>query len=483
MPFITRFSTTTCGAMTFTGNTLGLSQLINQNLAGTRGSIGAFTSLNLGLTVPTFPAGTTLNFTENSSAANLVLPIGSTVLYAELIWGGNYLTDDEDISGSIDNSVMFTDPNLITNPIPPDPATANQPMFTSSGVTKGFYMRSQDVTAFVQAGGGGTYSVAQVPGLVDPSFGSTQDTNHTGWTLAVVYEDVTLPNRSMTLFVGAQGIVNAAQNIDINVGGFITPPVGDVNVNLLISAGEGDAVIPNDQALFGPNAGTLTVLSGPNNPANNFFASQINGDDGMIDMTGTFGTRNPNAFAGTNMDADRQGWDITNISTMNLLPNNQMTAVFRFTSTQDAYMPNSLGIQIDEGDPVLEVEKFVDKTFAVPGEILTYTITITNTGIVIATDVVLTDNVPAGATFIPNSVVINNIPAPGEDPNVGIALDPIPVNATTTVEFKVQVTSSDCFLLNEAIVDFSCGKEAISNQTVSTVCKTCQQKFDSCQCH
>jgi len=63
MAFINRFSTTTNGAMTFTGNTLGLSQLINQNQADTQGSIGAFVTLNTGLQVLTFPAGTTLNYT------------------------------------------------------------------------------------------------------------------------------------------------------------------------------------------------------------------------------------------------------------------------------------------------------------------------------------------------------------------------------------------------------------------------------------
>ena len=51
------------------------------------------------------------------------------------------------------------------------------------------------------------------------------------------------------------------------------------------------------QPLFGANAGALQTLSGPNNPADNFFASQINNSSGLPDTSGTFGTRNANAAA------------------------------------------------------------------------------------------------------------------------------------------------------------------------------------------
>ncbi len=67
MPFIQRYSDVKKGGIVFTGNTLGLSKAANQNAPGTEGSIGAFTSLNTALQVGTFPAGTTLDYTQNGS--------------------------------------------------------------------------------------------------------------------------------------------------------------------------------------------------------------------------------------------------------------------------------------------------------------------------------------------------------------------------------------------------------------------------------
>lgn len=134
MPLINRYNTTIKGAMTFIGNTAGLSQLPNTNQAGTLGSIGAFTSLNTALQVPTFPAGTTLNYLQNGSAANLTLPIGSTVIYAELIWGGNYYYNyvdtanpppvSQNIFSVLSNPVLFNG-----QPVLPDPATAQEQTF------------------------------------------------------------------------------------------------------------------------------------------------------------------------------------------------------------------------------------------------------------------------------------------------------------------------------------------------------------------
>ncbi|MFC0524821.1 hypothetical protein ACFFGV_14680 [Pontibacillus salicampi] len=478
MPFVNRFSIRTCGAMTFTGNTLGLSQLTNTNEAGTAGSIGAFITTDVGMQVPTFPAGTTLDYLENSSSAELVIPTGSTVLYAELIWGGNYLTRDEDITGLLNNSVTLTDSTAVDHVIAPDPVTANQPTFTlgTPPITRGFYMRSNDVTSIVQSAGAGTYTVGQVPGLLDPLIASTANTNHAGWTLAVVYENATLPNRSMNLFVGAQGIVITGVNpiIDIPVSGFMTPPNGVVDARLLISAQEGDANIGGDQTLFGPDALSLSVLSGPNNPANNFTGSQINDDSGNLDTTGTFGTRNQNPFTLTNIVAGRQGWDITNVSGSGLLPNNQNSAVFRFTSTGDAYMPDALGVQIDEGDAVLDITKTVDKPFAVYNDVLSYTITITNNGVVPADNVIFFDDIPPGSIFVENSLFIDGVPFPGVNPQFGVALPDIDVGDTVTVFFQVIVKRCDCFISNVASVEFSCGKIAKSNPSISTVCDQCQ---------
>ncbi|MCB8818791.1 DUF11 domain-containing protein, partial [Desulfosporosinus shakirovi] len=453
MPFITRYSTITNGAMTFTGNTLGLSQLINVNQAGTQGSIGAFVTLS-GTQVPTFPIGTTLDYLDNSSEAILNIPPGSTILYAELIWGGNYLSGSQDISGLINDSITFTTP-LGSNIIAPDPATANQPTFVVVTTTIGFYMRSAEVTGLVQAAGSGTYSAGGVPGLLDPAFASTFDSNNAGWTLAVVYGNPSLPARDMNLFVGAE-IIQGSTSVDIPVSGFVTPALGAVAGRILLSAQEGDANIAGDQTLFGPTVGSLGILSGPNNPATNFYGSQINNDSGNLDTTGTFGDRNQDPFTLTNIVAGRQGWDITNVDATPYLINNQTDAVLRLNTSGDAYMPNTIGIQIDVSAPNLQPVKSVDKDFAAVGDTLTYTVVIPNNSLVDANNVIFTDIEPPDTAFVPGSFTLNGVPVLGADPNLGVNIGTVPTGGSATVTFQViiQALPIPNPIVNQAVLNY-----------------------------
>ena len=105
--YVNRYSTITNGALTFTGNTLGLDMTANANAPGTSGSIGTFISLNTALVDGTYPAGTTGDWTKNGSAATLNIPAGSTILYAELIWSGSYSYGGEDVSASINRPPLL----------------------------------------------------------------------------------------------------------------------------------------------------------------------------------------------------------------------------------------------------------------------------------------------------------------------------------------------------------------------------------------
>lgn len=83
------------------------------------------------------------------------------------------------------------------------------------------------------------------------------------------------------------------------------------------------------------------------------------------------------------------------------------------------------------------VTKSVDKGFANVGDILTYTLTLNNAGNVAANNVVLTDAVPAGTSFVPGSVV----GATGTPPTLSL-LAPLAAGASTTVSFQVQVDNA-----------------------------------------
>ncbi|MGH8511710.1 MAG: hypothetical protein ACREU8_10130 [Gammaproteobacteria bacterium] len=98
--YINRYSTTNRGAVSFTGNTLGLSKQSNANAPGTADSIGTFITTNLLSQDGTYPFGTTANWQLNNSSAVLNLPVGSTVLYAELIWDGSSNHGGENVTVS-----------------------------------------------------------------------------------------------------------------------------------------------------------------------------------------------------------------------------------------------------------------------------------------------------------------------------------------------------------------------------------------------
>lgn len=439
MAFLLRYSAIRKGGVIFTGNTLGLSKRTNALFAGLLGSIGAFTSLDLSLKVNDFPNGTTLNYLQNGSAAVLNLPAGSSVLYAELVWSGLYRSTVNDISTLLDNPVTFGTP-AGSFPVSGDVSTRQNFLITVQGTTVGFYVRSANVTAYLQNGGNGVYSLSAVPALIEAVDSRTNDTNHAGWTLAVVYENAASPFESLNLWAGGEVVSPDTGTTNITLTGFKTPQAAAPTGKLYVSAGEGDAVISGDRMQFGQSAATLSDLSGPNNPANNFFCSQINGSSGTLDPSGTFGTRNANAAGGANTSACRQGYDITAIDLTGKLVSEQSSAYIRFTSSGDLYVPNCLALQIDNGaNPDLSVVKTTDKTTAVRGDILTYTSVVTDSGSLPLENLIFSDEIPAGTAFVPDSVRIDGLPQPGADPSSGFPLPNLLPNQSVIVVFQVQV--------------------------------------------
>lgn len=437
MPIIQRYSNIKNGGIVFIGNTLGLSKAPNANAPGVLGSIGAFTSTDTSLQVNGFPAGTTLDYTKNSSSAQLSLPAGSTVLYAELVWGGLFRSSVNNISAILDNAVDFVTP-LGTNAIVPDNQTKQNFNITNNGQTVGFYVRSANVTSIVKSAQNGVYTTGKVPALIEAIDSRTSETNHAGWTLAVVYENESLPLRDLTLWGGGTVVSPSTGSTDISLTGFITPDAQPITGKLFISSQEGDAVLTGDRMLFGETVADLTAVSGPNNPVGNFFASQINGENGSLDTSGTFGTRNANAAAGTNTSACRQGWDITAVDVSALLSAGMTTAAMRFTTDGDLYVPNCLALQIDSKGARLEVEKGADKTVAAIGEQIRYTLKITNTGNLRAQTVTINDLLPNGLQLTAGSVTVDGVPYAGALP---VTFGPLEAGATAEVAFSASAAS------------------------------------------
>ncbi|RFB21146.1 tandem-95 repeat protein, partial [Bacillus sp. ALD] len=427
MPYVNRFLTNANGATTFTGNTFGLNKQANANAPGTAGSIGTFFSVNPSSVDGSFPTGTTANYLQNSSSAVLRLPSTTTqILYAELIWGGSYLYGGEDVSSALNNAVTFITPSRTVS-VQSD--TATRFTLTSSSF---YYVRSANVTNLISQAG--TYSVLGVPGTQSTT---ENNANAAGWTLAVVYADPLQKSRNLSIFVGAELTSSATGSSTAAVSGFGTPITGTVNGRLLVSAIEGDSAIVGDQLQFGPTTASLQPVSGPNNPINNFFASQINNDSGALDTSGQFGSLN--STPGGSLSGARQGWDITNIDVSARLSNNQTSAVVRGTTNGDTYVISALALQVDINAPVLNVSKSANVTSARTGDIITYTVQVSNTGTAAANVLIATDPLSSATTFIPNSLQVDGVTQTNVDIRNGLPLGTLNINQTRVLTYQVRV--------------------------------------------
>ncbi|CAG7651182.1 hypothetical protein PAESOLCIP111_06263 [Paenibacillus solanacearum] len=431
---------------------MGLSRSEVSGVPGTADSIGAFITTNTALRYGAYPFGTTDNYLLNSSSAILTLPAGSSVLYAELIWGGTYVNGTTNLTAAINNPVTFATP-IGTSEVSLDAATSNT--FDLGGGSLG-YVRTANVTTLVQQGGAGTYTTGRVVGTL--TINNDPTANNAGWTLGVIYQNAALPFRNMSLRAGAVLVQSTSSAVTTTLTGFSTPVSGALGGRALFSAQEGDANRTGDQALFGPTTSTLVALSGTNNFANNFFASQINNNSGALDTTGTFGTRNQtNGAPGSNISGGRQGWDITNVDISAQLANNQTSAVLRLTTSGDAYVLNANALQIDINAPRVGVTKSANVNGSLVGDTIRYTVTVINTGTANATDMVVTDILPSGLVFVAGSVTVAGAARPTNDITAGVPVGTLVPGASIAVAYSARVVSmpSTQLLVNTANASFN----------------------------
>ncbi len=449
-----RFTTTAPGGIVATGNTLGLAKAVDDNGPGTADSIGTFISLDAASIdlLPTaigapWGANTTGNWSENGSEAGLTLPLRAEVLYAELLWGGSY-SYVTDVSGSIDDAVTLSVGGVSTS-VMPAAATAltiadDTPVLFSAY----YYMRSADVTDFVTQNKSGTYALSGVAATEDWQIDSL---SAAGWTLIVAYRDGSEPIRNLSIFVGGS-FVDENDTQDYTVSGFCAPPSGVVQGKVVVSAIEGDANLSGDELLIAETAGgTFVNLSGPNNPVTNFFGSQINDRNGMLDTSGSFGTVNHNALTATNISGARQGWDVTTVAVSSVasqLVNDQTSAVIRTTTQGDSYAPIAVALEIDVKSPDFgDSTTEADTTLTQVGDTFELTATITNTGEADASNLAFVldldpslslDSYETDAT--PGDINGTAVTTPGL--GVGVAAGDLGINETRTITLTLSVTGA-----------------------------------------
>ena len=214
-----------------------------------------------------------------------------------------------------------------------------------------------------------------------------------GWTLVIVYEDLTKPSRNVTIFDGFS-VVNRNNNPTIDISGFKTVPTGPVKAKIGFAALEGELGITGDRLDMRKKNGTFESLSAPGRSESNFFNSTITNENGVNT------SRNPASENLLGFDAGI--FELENGSKV-FLGNNDTSTKFNPISTQDAYYPFMFAFNVEVIAPHIVMEKRVfnaagkdvtDDTNIAFGSSLRYKIRFQNIGNDDAKDLVITDILP-----------------------------------------------------------------------------------------
>ncbi len=477
-PFTPRFSTDTNGDIAIVANTLMTVSSNNPDAANIQAGVNNPSGVdNNNLDMVYVNDGSNPTTTFDSSSAQLNLPQGATVLFAGLYWGGDLDTGSSSELENARTQVKFETPssggysNITGTLIGENTAGSSNP---------GGYHAFADVTGMVSAAGNGTYTVANV----QATEGVTSSGRYAGWSLVVAYNDPNSPPRNLTVFDGYSevDVKLPPTATTIPISGFETPPVGSgpVNAQVGIVAYEGDLGITGDTASLDNH-----TLSDATHPANNFFDSTISNLG--VNVT----SKTPNYI-------NQLGYDSSIIQANGIIPNGATSADIELTTSGDSYFPGVVTTAIDLYAPNIKSTKSVvdmsGGSVVRPGDILDYTINVSNTGGNSAKDVILSDPIPNFTQFVPGSLQVTagantgtKTDAAGDDQaeydaagnqvifRLGAGANArsggvLPIGGSSTVSFEVQVdpgTPGQTVVTNQATIDYTGVATGIPLSTLS----------------
>ncbi|WP_281322979.1 T9SS type B sorting domain-containing protein [Flavobacterium aestivum] len=389
--------------------------------------------------------------TFSSSSAKLDIPNKgcAKVLYAGLYWSAILQDGDR----STINSVKFKTPtggyNNITGQIIWDadakPVASNKP-----------YVCYADVTNLMDAmNPNGEYTVANVVAGLGFNGGTGMSA---GWSLYIVYEDLTLTSKSITSFDGFSGITRNTGTLDIPITGFRTIPTGPVRAKIAFAALEGDKPIPGDYLQINGSA-----MSTTERPADNFFNSTV------TDLNGLYTNRTPASSNTLGYDAGIM--KVNNPATKkypggSVIKNDDTSATITLGSTQDTYFFYFTAFAVDIIAPKIVLTKIVQdnsgkdigNTNVTLGDQLNYVIGFQNVGNDDAKSLTIRDvlpiniifNYPADLTALPTGVTVKSYNAATREIIFDIDKSVVEVgDAALEIRFKVKVVPS-CNMLSDA---------------------------------
>ncbi|MEV6344439.1 Ig-like domain-containing protein [Actinoplanes sp. NPDC051851] len=352
--------------------------------------------------------------TFNDSNATISMPTGSTVLFAGLYWSAD---TSAGTNGQAAPTVADIGKVRFGTPAGGWNAITASTLYQDSSIKA--YQGFADVTSLVSGAGNGVYRVADIQA------GTGRD-RYAGWSLAIAYQNSAEDMHSLRIFDGF-GVVNSSStSVNIVASGFQTPQSGTVNAKIGTVVYEGDRGKTGDTLQL-----NSTSMSDAENPATNFFNSTVS-DAGSLVTDRTPGWKN------------LMGVDIDQFDASGKLANGDTQATLTLTTSGETFYPGVVTFTTD-----LYAPKLVTTTTAtdadggdlLPGDYIDYTIAVRNDGTDTASNIVLTDAIPTGTSYVPGSMTVAGTPVSDTSPP-SFTLPDLAYNATTYVTFRVRVDTS-----------------------------------------
>ena len=478
-PFTTRFEANATGDIFHIGNTSLRADPSDPDAAASQNGMGTllnnndFSMVNVDVDAD--------GGTFNSSSADFTIPPGGEVLWAGLYWGA----DTENATAANPPDINLRNEVFLSTGSGYQSLHSNIPLDVSASGTR--YQGFAEVTGLVRLQSSGstrTYTVANVQAVT-----GTGPSHYAGWSLVIVLQDPAENLRHLHVFDG-YAVVSGSGTVNTNVSGFRTPLSGAFATHVGMVAYEGDLGTSGD--FFQVNGSTISDLL---NPPNNLFNSAITRLETQVTA------KNPNFV-------NQLGFDIDLVDlpySSGIIPNGATSADLTFSTNGDWYYPGVLTFGIDIYSPILEgnvIKTMTDLNGGAlyPGDIIAYTISVTNTGNDDAINMVLQDSLSPFTNYVGGSLQIISganagakSDAAGDDQaefdaandrvimRLGTGADgssggKLGFNETTVVSFQVQVDPTipdGATIENTALVDYIAftSNEAItvSSNTMSFV--------------
>jgi clumping factor A len=332
-------------------------------------------------------ASAAVGVAEARSSAMLALPAGAYVNRAFLYWSARKAAAGSDDGATLSREGGFS----------ADVGAIDAVALTVSG--NHFYQSVADVTELVQANGAGSYRVSGVDAA--PLADVANDTSFAGWWLVVFYQLASEPPRSLALLDGFD-LVNNVTTQNTSVSGFLVPGAGK-SARLGVIGFEGDNSLSGDQVFFYTGMNPGGALTNALNSGSNFF----NSTRSYFDASGSVAGDLPQ-LKGTAQSM--AGVDIDIVDVAAKLMAGDTSVNIRASSSGDQYYLGGLVTSIATSRPdfasSLKTATDLNGGLLLPGDVIEYAINVKNEGNDAAVGTVLTDELPAGVTFVSGSLQI-----------------------------------------------------------------------------